>query len=201
MLSIFGEGIYGRLYGAGLNGKDNKRSLHVEAYEPSTSRTYVLRLTLQDIEWVFRVGGDDAEREALIAPGRKQELLRQIIALLYFDYPDHQKIGDTSNDNPNGNSSSREDVGKTPKTKVQVLRISPEVQLNEAHLRRLDREENQRQDEARRLQDLAALLSKPRRARHRVLCQTIKLRGRHFYISIYHFPAQARNLVITAYNP
>ncbi|KAG2974023.1 hypothetical protein PC118_g14778 [Phytophthora cactorum] len=193
LVSVFGEGIYGRLYGAGLTGKDKKRCLRVEAYEPATSRTYSLIVTLQDIELIFRVGGDDPEREALLAPGKKQELLRQLIALLYFEYPDESNNGD--------DSFAREVTVTNPKTKIQVLKISPEIQLNESTLRRLEREERLRQDEAQRLEELAAILGKPRRARHRVLCQTIKLRGRHFYVSIYHFPAQARNLIITAYNP
>ncbi|KAG4048662.1 hypothetical protein PC123_g16032 [Phytophthora cactorum] len=192
-LPVFGEGIYGRLYGAGLTGKDKKRCLRVEAYEPATSRTYSLIVTLQEIELIFRVGGDDPEREALLAPGKKQELLRQLIALLYFEYPDESNNGD--------DSFAREVTVTNPKTKIQVLKISPEIQLNESTLRRLEREERLRQDEAQRLEELAAILGKPRRARHRVLCQTIKLRGRHFYVSIYHFPAQARNLIITAYNP
>ncbi|KAF1787036.1 hypothetical protein GQ600_10536 [Phytophthora cactorum] len=181
LVSVFGEGIYGRLYGAGLTGKDKKRCLRVEAYEPATSRTYSLIVTLQDIELIFRVGGDDPEREALLAPGKKQELLRQLIALLYFEYPDESNNGDDS-------------------FAIQVLKISPEIQLNESTLRARARG-TMRQDEAQRLEELAAILGKPRRARHRVLCQTIKLRGRHFYVSIYHFPAQARNLIITAYNP
>ncbi|KAG2893812.1 hypothetical protein PC114_g16128 [Phytophthora cactorum] len=193
LVKVFGEGIYGRLYGAGLTGKDKKRCLRVEAYEPATSRTYSLIVTLQDIELIFRVGGDDPEREALLAPGKKQELLRQLIALLYFEYPDESNNGD--------DSFAREVTVTNPKTKIQVLKISPEIQLNESTLRRLEREERLRQDEAQRLEELAAILGKPRRARHRVLCQTIKLRGRHFYVSIYHFPAQARNLIITAYNP
>ncbi|KAK1940164.1 hypothetical protein P3T76_008487 [Phytophthora citrophthora] len=182
VVSVFGEGINGRLYGAGLTGKNKKRFLQIEAYEPATSKTYLLRVTLQDIEWIFRVGEGDHEREALLAAGRKQELLHQLIALLYFEYPE-------------------DNVEKAVKTKIQTLKISPQIQLNESAIRRLEREEQLRQEEARRLEDLAALLSKPRRARHRLLCQTMKLRGRVFYVSIYHFPAQARNLVISAYNP
>ncbi|ETI51279.1 hypothetical protein F443_05345 [Phytophthora nicotianae P1569] len=189
VVSVFGEGIYGRLYGAGLTGKDKKRYLRVEAYNPATSRTYSLVVTLQDIEWIFRVGGDDPEREALLAPGRKQELLRQLITLLYFEYPDDPNNADDSGD-----------AVKNHKIRIPVLKISPEIQLNESAVRRLEREERLRQDEARRLEELAALLEKPRRARHRLLCRTMKLRGRHFYVSIYHFPAQARNLIITAYN-
>ncbi|KAL3672488.1 hypothetical protein V7S43_001786 [Phytophthora oleae] len=185
VVSVYGEGINGRLYGIGLTGKDKKRFLRVEAYEPATSKTYFLLVTLQDIEWIFRVGGDNPEREALLAPGKKQELLHQLIALLYFEYSE----------------DAREDVEKVAKTRIQTLKISPEIQLNESALRRLEREEQLRQEEARRLEDLATLLGKPRRARHRVLCETLKLRGRNFYVSIYHFPAQARNLVITAYNP
>ncbi|GMF30057.1 unnamed protein product [Phytophthora lilii] len=200
VVSIFGEGIFGRLYGAGLTEKRIKRCLHVEAYEPSTSRTYLLSVTLQDIEWVFRVGGDDPERESLLAPGRKQELLHQLIALLYFEYPDEEKIGFNTYRSPNDDSFSAE-VVKQRKSGLPVLRISPEAQLNEAALRRLEREERLRQEEARRLENLAALLAKPRRERHRVLCQALKLRGRCFYVSVYHFPAQARNFVITAYNP
>ncbi|KAL4147652.1 hypothetical protein PRNP1_011406 [Phytophthora ramorum] len=151
-------------------------------------------MTLQDIEWVFRAGGNDPDREALLAPGRKQELLHQLIELLYFEYPDDSDSEAASYRNPN-------DAVKYPKIGTQVLKISPEIQLNESALRRLEREERLRQDEARRLEALAALQAKPRRARHRVLCQSIRLRGRHFYVSVYHFPAQARNLVVTAYNP
>ncbi|KAG7389707.1 hypothetical protein PHYPSEUDO_009870 [Phytophthora pseudosyringae] len=198
VVSVFGEGIYGRLYGAGLTGKDKKRCLRIEAYEPATSLVYHLQVTLQDLELIFRVGGDDPEREALLAPGKKKELLRQLIALLYFEYPHEPNKGGISYRNT---SSAREDAVKSSKTRIQVLKISPEIQLNESALRRLEREERLRQEEARRLEELAALLGKPRRARHQVLCQTMKLRGRHFYVSIYHFPAQARNLVITAYNP
>ncbi|KAL4167849.1 hypothetical protein KRP22_013332 [Phytophthora ramorum] len=151
-------------------------------------------MTLQDIEWVFRAGGNDPDREALLAPGRKQELLHQLIELLYFEYPDDSDSEAVSYRNPN-------DAVKYPEIGTQVLKISPEIQLNESALRRLEREERLRQDEARRLEALAALQAKPRRARHRVLCQSIRLRGRHFYVSVYHFPAQARNLVVTAYNP
>ncbi|KAG1706693.1 hypothetical protein DVH05_027545 [Phytophthora capsici] len=180
VVSVYGEGINGRLYGAGLT--DKKRFLWVEAYEPATSKSYFLRVTLQDIEWIFRVGQGDHQRQALLAAGRKQELLHQLIGLLYFEYPE-------------------DDVEKVIKTKVQTLKISPQIQLNESASRRLERQEQLRQEEARRLEDLAALLGKPRRARHRLLCQTLKLRGRTFYVSIYHFPAQARNLVVAAYNP
>ncbi|KAJ8528666.1 hypothetical protein ON010_g14663 [Phytophthora cinnamomi] len=198
VVSIFGEGIFGRLYGAGLTGKDKKRRLHVEAYEPATSRTYFLRVTLRDIERLFLSGGVDPERKALLAPGRKQELLRQLISLLYFEYSDDPSTGAF---NSHDGLYSCEEIVKPKKTRVQVLRISPEIQLNESALRRLEREERLRQEEARRLEELAALLAKPRRERHRVLCQTIKLRGRRFYVSVHHFPAQARNLVITAYIP
>ncbi|GMF47563.1 unnamed protein product [Phytophthora fragariaefolia] len=196
VVSIFGEGTYGRLYGAGLTGQDKKRCLHVEAYEPATSRTYSLRVTLQDIEGLFLSGGVDPEREALLAPGRKQELLRQLISLLYFEYPADPNTG-AGYDDP----YSPEEIVKPQLLGQQILRISPEIQPNESALRRLEREERLRQEEARRLEELAALLARPRRARHRVHCQPIKLRGRSFYVSMYHFPAQARNLVIVAYNP
>ncbi|RLN75160.1 hypothetical protein BBJ28_00011181 [Nothophytophthora sp. Chile5] len=191
VVSVFGEGIYGRLYGAGLNGKDKHRSLHVEAYESASSRTFTLRVSLEDLEWLFRVGGDDPERSALLAPGRKQELLRQLIALLFFQYPDD--LADEETDAVAPSTAQR--------TGLPVLRLSPELQLNEAALRRLEREEQLRQEEARRLEALAALMAKPRRSRHRVLCQPLRLRGRSFFVSVHHFPAQARNFVVSAYCP
>lgn len=234
LVSIFGVGIVGRLYDAGVSTREQlslppirmdndtedtslltsiQRYLRLEAYDPLTSCIFVLRVTLNDLAWAFH------ERPEFLVAGKKQELLRELIGLLYFDYPGQDAAGtnaslincDESNGAllqsqlqtgelqlPSDSQEKRKTIlcGDLPK-----LRLSQERRLSEAARRRLEREARLRWEEEQRLLALAAFMKLPRRARHRLACKCVRLHGRTFIISVYHLPAQVRSFIVVAYHP
>ncbi|TMW67469.1 hypothetical protein Poli38472_011089 [Pythium oligandrum] len=171
IVSIYGVGLYGRLYSEGLAVDRNgtQRHLRVEAYEPSISRRYVLLVTLSDLERVF------VARPELLVAGKKHEMLKKVVSLLYFEY------------------HASEDLPQ--------LCLSAEEQLNAAAQRRLEREARLRWEEEQRLRALALLMRQPKRARHRVVCDTVRCHGQRLVVSIYQYPTQVRNFVVQAYHP
>jgi hypothetical protein len=241
LVSIYGIGLVGRLYDAGVSQREQlsvesinatitsanssdgelrqadsgattqQRYLRLEAYDPSTSRVFTLRVTLADLSWAFH------ERPEFLVAGRKLALLRELIALLYFEYPGEEESEGESNaalttgyiDLAAQQSSALEleaDGGQEPASaerikELPVLRLAQERQLSEAARRRMEREARLRWEEQQRLLALAAFLKLPRRARHRLACKCVKLSGRTFIVSVYHLPAQVRSFVLIAYHP
>lgn len=211
LVSVFGVGIYGRLYSSGLAERHgNTRYLRFKAYDPQTSRVFELLVTFSDLEWLFEA------RKELLAAGKKHVIIKELIALLYFRYPgdegedeDDDELGDHARKTlPSSMHSSEEDTraGESQRTEphqqlFSVLCISPEEKLNAAARRRREREERLRLEEAERLRALALFMKLPRRARYRVVCQVVRVNGHKLIVSVYHNPSQIRNFVILAYHP
>lgn len=243
LVSIYGVGLVGRLYDAGVSQREQlsvesihaaatnssdgelhqagsdtetptttlQRYLRLEAYEPGTSRVFTLRITLADLSWAFH------ERPEFLVAGRKLALLRELVALLYFEYPSEEASEDESNTAPTTDhidlaayqssalgleaDADQEPASAERTIKLPVLRLAQEPRLSEAARRRMEREARLRWEEQQRLLALAAFLKLPRRARHRLACKCIKLSGRTFIVSVYHLPAQVRSFVVVAYHP
>lgn len=247
LVSIYGVGLVGRLYDDGISQREQlsaesintamvgargsdgagygtesasqttsaplqqQRYLRLEAYDPGTSRVFSLRVTLGDLAWAFH------ERPEFLVAGRKLALLRELVALLYFEYPDGEDAEGQASDAlaPEQSGSVAQQGSVTipePDTdrdlnnrernmKLPVLRLAQERRLSEAACRRMEREARLRWEEEQRLLALAAFLKLPRRARHRLACKCVKLSGRMFVVSVYHLPAQVRSFVVVAYHP
>lgn len=204
LVSVFGVGIYGRLYSTGLVERHgNTRYLRFQTYDPQTSCVFELIVTFSDLEWLF-----EARKELLVA-GKKHEIIKELIALLYFKYPASEEE-ETEEDGLPSDQATRTRCPPEEDTRVfqpaepqllPVLCISPEEKLNAAARRRREREERLRLEEAERLRALALFKKLPRRARYRVLCQIVRVNGHKLIVSIYHNPAQIRNFTILAYHP
>ncbi|GAB9462935.1 hypothetical protein Gpo141_00000415 [Globisporangium polare] len=207
LISVYGAGIYGRLYSSGLAERHgNTRYLRIHAYDPQTSHVSELIVTFSDLEWLF-----EARKELLVA-GKKHTIIKELIALLYFKYP-----GSGEGDNDDEDDLLSDQAKRTvcpPETdthvsqpaelqppSLPVLCISPEEKLNAAARRRREREERLRLEEAERLRALALFMKQPRRARYRVLCQVVRFNGHKLIVSIYHNPAQIRSFTLLAYHP
>lgn len=214
IVSVVGVGVYGRLYSVGLAERHGaSRYLRVEAYDPLTSRTFDLLVTMSDLEWVFQ------SRQQLLVAGKKHAIVKELLALLFFQY-----LNDDDTDVRGGGFEDAKAGGSDPinrqKQPVDVrasletpqlsdseplglpmLCISPAPQLSDAARRRLEREERLRRAEAERLRALALLMTLPRRARHRLLCQAVRVSGHKVIVSLYHSPSLVRSFVILAYDP
>lgn len=220
VVSVLGTGVYGRLYSPGLAERHGaSRFLRVEAYDPRTSQKYELVVTMRDLEWVFR------SRQQLLVAGKKHTIVKELIALLFFRYPsnDEERQGEedaTNRDSRDADEPRRpheqrqqqplltptageEELRQPSETlpKLPVLCISPDEKLSDAARRRREREERLRLEEEERLRALALLLKLPRRARHRLLCQSVCVSGHKLIVSLYHYPAQVRSFAIIAYHP
>lgn len=198
ILSVYGVGIYGRLYGAGLHERHGMhRFLRIEAYDPGSSQRFTLIVTLRDLEELFE------QRHELLVAGKKPAIIKQLVALLYFEY-DGQEADDESAA-PMMLSPFQELMPiQSSDTKPLIptkLCISAVERLNAAAQRRLEREERLRREEQERLRALAQFMKLPRRARYRLLCQLMHIQGHRFIVSIYHLPTQVRNFVVLAYHP
>ncbi|KAJ0407042.1 hypothetical protein P43SY_005315 [Pythium insidiosum] len=193
IVSVFGVGLYGRLYGEGLADRPagQHRCLRVVAYDPERSHTFTLDVSLRDLEWLFQA------RPELLQAGKKPALLQKIIALLFFEYPEPPAARVDPGEAPTDADAATERLAPP----LPKLCISPEDKLSQAAQRRLEREERLRWEEQQRLLALAQLLKLPRRARHRVACEALRLSGRRFIVSVYHYPSQVRNFVVVAYAP
>lgn len=194
VVSVYGVGLVGRLFDAGVleregnsEGDGEQRCLRVEAYDPRTCRVFERRVTLRDLAWAF------ASRPELLAPGRKRALLHELLALLYFDYPD--------GDEPPVEGVVDLEPPSCAVERIPTLQLASERRPSEAALRRFEREERLKREEEERLLELAAFLKLPRRARHRVAIQPLIIHGRQFIVSIYHLPSQSRSFVVAAYHP
>lgn len=219
LVSAYGVGIYGRLYSSGLAERhgNTSRFLRFEAYDPATSHVYTLVVTFRDLEWVFH-----ARQEFLVA-GKKHAIIKELIALLYFRYPEEEEGDGGGAEMDDGAARLDREGGiheedhqvqsgeegndlftqllPTEEKPLPVLCISPDAKLSEAARRRLEREERLRCEEEERLRVLAMLLRLPRRARYRLTCQVLRLNGHKMIVSIYHFPHQIRNFLVLAYHP
>lgn len=199
ILSVYGVGIYGRLYGAGLHERHGThRFLRIEAYDPGSSQRFTLIVTLRDLEELFE------QRNELLVAGKKPAIIKQLVALLYFEYDGHD--GDDEEDaapmmlSPFQEFVPTQSSDRKPLIPTKLC-ISAVERLNAAAQRRLEREERLRREEQERLRALAQFMKLPRRARYRLLCQLMRVQGHRFIVSIYHLPTQVRNFVVLAYHP
>lgn len=195
ILSVYGVGIYGRLYGAGLHERHGMhRFLRIEAYDPGSSQRFTLIVTLGDLEELFE------QRTELLVAGKKQAIIKQLVALLFFEYDG--QIDDNELQVAPTLSPFQDLILDDRRPLIPTkLCISAVERLNAAAQRRLEREERLRREEQERLRALAQFMKLPRRARYRLLCRLMHIQGHRFIISIYHLPTQVRNFVVLAYHP
>ncbi|EQC33714.1 hypothetical protein SDRG_08817 [Saprolegnia diclina VS20] len=78
IVSAWGAGIYGRVFGIGLQ---SKRALVVHVYDPALGITHLLSISMDDLEDLFE------DHRAYLTAGRKDELLQAITSMLFFEYP------------------------------------------------------------------------------------------------------------------
>ncbi|KDO28125.1 hypothetical protein SPRG_22192 [Saprolegnia parasitica CBS 223.65] len=79
IVSAWGAGIYGRVFGIGLQ---SKRALVMHVYDPALGITHLLSISMDDLEDLFE------DHRAYLTAGRKDELLHAITSMLFFEYPD-----------------------------------------------------------------------------------------------------------------
>lgn len=77
VVSVYGIGINGRLFSEGSSAG---KLLVLEAYSIWNCCKYAIVLNLMQIRQLF------SHRPDLLRPGRKKDLLKEIVGLLYFEY-------------------------------------------------------------------------------------------------------------------
>eukprot|EP00948_MAST-09A_sp_MAST-9A-sp1_P000631 g631.t1 len=81
ILTVYGMGIHGRVYGEGVNASGHMpRFLTISAYDPRDCGNYEVRVEMDELKRLFSNNAD------LLIAGHKFELIRALIRMLKFDY-------------------------------------------------------------------------------------------------------------------